>query len=318
MLKKTTRALLVVTLAAAGLALGASSASAAVVSIDLCAEAGTLALPGGVTVPIWGFAPAAPGPGGTLTCEGVAPRLPGPVLTVAQGDTVQVVVHNDLGEAVSFEAPGQRIDQGAPLAPAHGTATYTFIADAPGTYLYESAANAGRQLAMGLYGALIVRSPVANQAYGTATTAYDREAILVLSAIDPAFNANPGSFDLHQYNATFWLINGRAYPQTDVVHAGAAGQRVLLRYLNAGYDNTTMALLGLHEQVIARDARPLNNPFLAGAETIPAGATEDAIATIPASGTRFALYNRQLHLTNGTPSNPSHSPGGMMTFLVVP
>jgi hypothetical protein len=74
-----------------------------------------------------------------------------------------------------------------------------------------------------------------------------------------------------------------------------------------------MLLLGMHQRVIARDARPLGNPFDATAETVPAGATEDTIATIPASGTRFALYNRQLHLTNG-----ATAPGGMMTFIEVP
>ena len=77
-----------------------------------------------------------------------------------------------------------------------------------------------------------------------------------------------------------------------------------------------MALLGMHEQVLARDARLLNNPFLADAETIPAGGTEDAIATVPAtaapSANGFPLYNRQLHLTNGSPAAPG---GGMLTFI---
>jgi hypothetical protein len=79
-----------------------------------------------------------------------------------------------------------------------------------------------------------------------------------------------------------------------------------------------MALLGMHQRVLARDARLLANPFDAVAETIPAGATEDAIATIPPAGTRFALYNRQLHLTNGVAGGPAHTPGGMLTFVEVP
>jgi hypothetical protein len=93
---------------------------------------------------------------------------------------------------------------------------------------------------------------------------------------------------------------------------------VLLRYVNAGYDNTSMALLGAHERVLARDAHLLNNPFDADAETVPAGATEDTIATIPATGTAFALFNRQLHLTNGAPTDPAYTPGGMVTFIRVP
>ena len=44
-----------------------------------------------------------------------------------------------------------------------------------------------------------------------------------------------------------------------------------------------MSLLGMHEHVIARDAHLLNNPFDAAAETIPAGETEDVIATVPSA-----------------------------------
>jgi FtsP/CotA-like multicopper oxidase with cupredoxin domain len=179
---------------------------------------------------------------------------------------------------------------------------------------------------MGLAGALIVRptsapdTPIPGQAYGSPTTAFDVEATLVLSAVDPAFNNAPDTFDLHTYRATSWLVNGQPYPNAGIT--ATAGQRLLLRYLNAGYDNTSMALLGMHQRVIARDARPLGNPFLAVAETIPAGATEDAIATVPAgappSPNGFPLYNRNLHLTNGPQSGPSPSPatgGGMLTFI---
>jgi len=97
---------------------------------------------------------------------------------------------------------------------------------------------------------------------------------------------------------------------------------VLLRYLNAGYDNTTMMLLGMHEHVVAKDAWPLNNAYDAIADTIPAGATEDAIATVPSggapSGNGFPLFNRQLHLTNGDQGGQSPVPltgGGMLTFI---
>ena len=70
--------------------------------------------------------------------------------------------------------------------------------------------------------------------------------------------------------------------------------------------------------------RLLDNPFDAVAETIPAGATEDAIATVPAGGAPstngFPLYNRQLHVTNGAtalaPARGTYStPGGMLTFI---
>jgi FtsP/CotA-like multicopper oxidase with cupredoxin domain len=284
--------------------------------IDLCATTGAVSLPGSATpVPIWGFVLK----GAQPDCSDVAgtASLPGPLLSVNEGDLVTLNVTNALpaGHTISIEVPGLNFDAGPTDAAVGATVSRTFTASAPGTYLYQSVGDAERQTAMGLYGALIVRPPTAGQAYDDAASAYDVEATLVLSAVDPAFNADPDNFDMRNYLATYWLINGKAYPNTDVIHA-AATQRLLLRYVNAGFDNTTMMLLGTHEHVIARDAYPLTNAFDADAETIPAGATEDAIATIPAASVGLPnglpLYNRQLHLTNGA---PGVAPGGMLTFI---
>lgn len=311
--KKVTRALLAFAMALGGLALTGSFASAAGVTIYLCAVPGTATLTGAVNVPIWGFGiPSTPGDCSTATAS-----LPGPVLSVNEGDTVTINVTNALPGArtLTFEAPGVAFNPGPTDAASGATVTRTFTASAPGSYLYESGGDAGRQAAMGLYGALIVRPLTAGQAYDTASSAYDVEATLVLSELDPNFNAAPDTFNMKQYLATYWLINGKAYPDTAGITA-AAGQKILLRYLNAGYDNTAMMLLGMHEHVIAKDAYLLNNAFDADAEIIPAGATEDAIATMPSvtppSTHGFPLFNRNLHVTNGAPAVDG---GGMLTFI---
>jgi FtsP/CotA-like multicopper oxidase with cupredoxin domain len=327
------RLLLVTVLTVAGLALPSSGATAAPVSINLCATAGTTAMPGGITVPIWGFSGG--GTGATPDCTGVTATLPGPALTVVEGDVVTVNVTNALpaGTAaapheLSFEIPGADFGAGPVTAAVGATVSRTFTASRPGTFLYQSGGDAGRQEAMGLYGALIVRPvsggvPIAGQAYHPASTAFDVEATLVLSALDPAFNAAPDTFDMKRYTAAYWLINGRAYSadpgNTTAPVVASAGQRVLLRYLNAGFDNTTMLLLGTHQRVLAREARLLGNPFEAAAETIPAGATEDAFLTVPAfappAPNGFPLYNRQLHLTNGELTGATPAAGGMLTFI---
>jgi FtsP/CotA-like multicopper oxidase with cupredoxin domain len=306
-----------VLLTAASLAGGVTTASPANQAIDLCATTGTVTLPGNLAVPVWGFVHK----GAAADCSDVAgtATLPGPVLGVDEHDVVTLNVTNALppGHTISVEVPGLSFDAGATDAAVGSTVSRTFTADAPGTYLYQSAGDGERQTAMGMYGALIVRSTTAGQAYDGAG-AYDVEARLVLSAVDPAFNADPDNFDMRRYLATYWLINGKAHPDTDIIHA-AAGQKVLLRYVNAGHDNTTMTLLGMDERVIARDAHVLGNAFDAHAETIPAGETEDVVATVPAASSGlpngFPLYNRQLHLGNGAPGD---SPGGMMTFIRSP
>jgi FtsP/CotA-like multicopper oxidase with cupredoxin domain len=335
------RVLLVLAIVAAGLMLGGSAASAAIVSINLCAVPGTATLTSGLTVPIWGFGvPTTPG-----NCATATASLPGPQLAVTlsatETTTVTFTVTNALppGHTISFEIPGITFAGGPTDAAPGTTVTRSFTApaspsapgaaNAAGTYLYGSGGDGGRQEAMGLYGALIIRPSAANQAYESAATAYDVEAPLVLSAVDPLFNGvgqpagyDPMDFDMYTYRATYWLINGKAYPDTAPGITAAAGQRVLLRYVNAGYDNTTMMLLGMHEHVVAKDGRLLTSPYDASADTIPAGATEDAIATVPAgaapSTNGFALYNRQLHLTNGAQTGQSPTPltgGGMLTFI---
>ena len=316
---RKSRALLIVAVMAAAFVVANSSASAAPVTINLCAKPGTATLTGAVTVPIWGFATTAtPGACGAATAS-----LPGPQLVVNEGDTVTVSITNGLpaGQTLTFEIPGITFNAGATDVAAGASGTVSFTASAPGTYLYQAGGGQGRQAAMGLAGALIVNSATAGQAYDSVTTAYDRQATVVLGAVDPNFNAAPDSFDMYGYQATYWLINGKAYPDTAGVLA-TAGQRLLLRYVNAGFDNTSMALLGMHERAVARDAHLLNNPFDANAETIPAGATEDAIATVPAGAAPsthgFPLYNRQLHVTNGdqTATNPVPATGGgMLTFI---
>jgi FtsP/CotA-like multicopper oxidase with cupredoxin domain len=330
------RILLVLAVIAAGLMLSGSAASAATVSINLCAVPGNATLTGAVTVPIWGFGiPTTPG-----DCTTATASLPGPqldlTLSATETTTVTFNVTNALpaGHSITFEIPGITFDAGPADAPPGATLIRSFTApaspsapgavNAAGTYLYESGGDGGRQEAMGLYGALIVRPSTAGRAYESAASAYDVEAPLVLSAVDPAFNnaADPMAFDMYTYRATYWLINGKAYPDTAPGITATAGQRVLLRYLNAGFDNTAMALLGMHEHVVAKDARLLNTAYDASADTMAAGATEDAIATIPAgtppSTNGFALYNRQLHLTNGAQTGTSPTPGtggGMLTFI---
>jgi FtsP/CotA-like multicopper oxidase with cupredoxin domain len=277
------------------------------VTFDLCADEGTTTLPGGVVVPIWGFSL---GSGGACAPA----QLPGPTLEAVAGDVVTVNLTNNLeSENVSLVFPGQTLPPDTVGVAPGATVSYNFTATSSGAFLYETGINTQIQLPMGLYGGLVVRplgSP--GQAYPDPSTAFDVERVLVLSEIDVDLNAAPGVFAPLDWDPEYWLLNGEAYPDTDAIVA-TPGQRVLLRYLNAGQDHHTMTLLGMRQRVIARDAfQPVVTPDLV-AETIASGSAVDAIATVPASGSSFPLYSRQLNVTNG----PAF-PGGMLTFVTVP
>ena len=285
-------------------------------TINLCADEGTIDLPGVADVPIWGFSLDAGTGCGPAT-------LPGPVLSVDVGDVVTVNLQNNLSEELSIVFPGQDLVPNAVVVSPGGSDSYTFTTSDPGTFLYEAGTNTSVQVAMGLYGALVVRPLAAGQAYDP-TTAYDVEQVLVLSEIDANLNGtpDPNDFDFvgdptvytDGYHPTYFLINGEAYPDTDPI-AATTGESVLLRYVNAGLSHHTMTLLGKHQRVIAKDAFPTAaTAYDAVAETVPAGSTLDALVTLTgvAGGTTLSLYNRQLDVTND-----GAYPGGMLTFLNV-
>ncbi|MFN8486058.1 MAG: multicopper oxidase domain-containing protein [Caldilineaceae bacterium] len=290
---------------------------------DLYATTGTLTLADGSTVPIWGYS--------TSSTPGSA-TLPGPVLIVNQNDTVAITLHNvNLPSATSLFIPQQVLLPDTTGAAPAGSKTYSFAAGAlqPGTYLYEAGltADGPRQVAMGLYGALIVRPTGApTQAYANANTAFTDEAVLVLSEIDPAFNAAPATFDMSYFAPKYWLINGKSYPQTAAISADAATATtpatVLLRYVNAGLQHHSMAILGQHQTIIAQDGKPVTNPSAVVADTISAGASLDTLVTVPAgtlAGTKYAILDANTRLDNkGASTGGQINFGGMLTFLTVP
>jgi hypothetical protein len=138
----------------------------------------------------------------------------------------------------------------------------------------------------------------------------------VLSEIDPALNANPAGFDMRDFWPQYRLINGKAYPETAEIPT-AAGDRVLLRYVNAGIQQHTMGVLGMDQELIARDANLRPYPQRVLTESIGPGRTADAILTMPDSAgtlgeSHFALYDASLLLHNNGAGF-----GGMLTFLTV-
>ena len=280
------------------------------VTCDLWATTGSTTLPDGTTIAIWGYSNAA----GTITTPG------GPALIVNQDDTVTINLTNNVPETTGLLIQGQTMTPDTTGVASGLSKSYTFIASAPGTFLYEAGllANAQHQVAMGLYGALIVRpSGAPGQAYADASTAFVDEGLLVLSEIDPALNtsADPTLFDMRNYNPKYFLINGKAYPGTDPLTVSAGGN-VLLRYVNAGLQAHAMSTLGVSQTIIGQDGSPYPYSHRVVAETIAPGQTLDTLVSIPATadvGSRFAIYDANMLLRN----NKASSFGGMLSFLTV-
>jgi len=277
------------------------------VTCNLWAKTGTATFYGSTSSIIWGYAAAPGDPAG----------LPGPTLVVHEGETVTVYLTNNLIEDTALLFQGQNLIPDTVGVGAGGVTSYTFTASKPGTYLYEAGllANAQHQVAMGLYGALVVLPATLGQAYNTAATAYDEETALVLSEFDPLLAANPSGFDMRNYHPRYFLINGKAYPGTAPIQV-TAGSKVLLRYVNAGLQSHAMSLVGLSQTLIATDGSPLRSTHQVVSETIAPGQTLDAIVDITAltaSGTKFPVYDANLNLRNSNIAGM----GGMLTYLAV-
>jgi FtsP/CotA-like multicopper oxidase with cupredoxin domain len=204
-------------------------------TFTLTTREGTISLPDGNRVYMWGF-----------SAGGDPFQHPSPTLCVNEGDTVTIVVNNTLSHDVSLIFPGQEevlangvpsepvFDGGtltslAPVAAANGgSMTYSFLASRPGTYLYESGTEPGIQVNMGLFGALVVR-PAAhpdwayNEVVVSGTVTYttqfnpDEEFLLIFSEIDPMLHMAVEQglpYNMNNYRSRYWNINGRSFPDT--------------------------------------------------------------------------------------------------------
>ena len=120
----------------------------------------------------------------------------------------------------------------------------------------------------------------------------------------------PAGHDELQYN-----------PISSLVKANS-GDRVLLRFVNLGFQQHAMTIDGLTMRVVGKDATYLNGrdgtdlSYLTNTVYIGPGESVDAIITAPvvSSETKFLLYNRNLAYLH----NPGQAgPGGQMTEIHV-
>jgi FtsP/CotA-like multicopper oxidase with cupredoxin domain len=218
-------------------------------TFDMTTDADYINLPDGNTAYMYGY-----------KIVGQPFQHPSPVLCVNQGDTVTITLTNTLLRDVSIMFPGQHdvLANGAPATPQFatvgnpntmtsltqgaakngGTVTYSFTADHPGTFLYESGTDPDIQVRMGLFGALIVRPQMGSDyAYNRADDRFTvpgplqpettganntEEFMVLLSEIDPYLNqaierqdsGRTSNYNLNNYHPRYWLVNGRGFPDS--------------------------------------------------------------------------------------------------------
>lgn len=297
-------------------------------TFDLTAESGYIMMSDMTTMFMWSYGT----PGGGF-------QHPGPVLCVNQGDTVTVTLTNSMTFPVSIMFPGQDNVQanGAPAQPefngsgvltslttsalAGGSVTYSFVANRPGTFIYESGTDTKMQVGMGLFGALVVRPTLgANYVNSRSDSQFEptQEFLALLSEIDPYQHqaAEMGlPFNMNNYRARYWMLNGRGFPDTiadnnaswlpnqpygalALIHPFEAGDYPAVeRFLNVGSEDYPFHPHGQNGLVINRDGYAVEG---AGGEDL----SMEKFAVNIGPGQTWDVAFKWYDAENYNPSNP--------------
>jgi FtsP/CotA-like multicopper oxidase with cupredoxin domain len=301
-----------------------------------------------------------------------AVQMPSPILAIPQETDFYLTMTNlgfvgrpDLDDSHTIHWHGFRnpiaLFDGVPevsiAVPVARNFPYFYRPHDPGTYMYHCHFEDSEHVQMGMDGIVFVRPAQDGTALGGFTkfayndgdgsTGFDREWALLLNEIDE--RPHDGllavqEFVWSDYNPSYWIINGRAYPDTILPNNDPslpkqpissliqinAGERGLLRFANLGYEQHAMQMPGITMKVVGEDATLLRGP--AGADLsymtttlyIGPGEARDVLFTAPAyvgpgPYDTYLLKNRSYHkLVNGSDTgHPDYAPGGMMTEVRV-
>lgn len=212
----------------------------------------------------------------------------------------------------------------------------------PGTYMYHCHFEPVEHIQMGMVAPLIVRPLIekapGNQgkkfAYNDVSTEFDREYFIFISELDEVAHSlvlNVQEFDWTEYKPGYWLLNGRSYPDTIKTGSSAPsnqpytsliraneGERVLLRFINLGFQQHSIELLNVPLKIIGIDAKQpigadgLDLSCFKNIIYIGAGQTYDVLFTAPGVGT-YPLFNRSYNKN----INAGAVPGGMVTEVQI-
>lgn len=244
-------------------------------------------------------------------------QLPGPRLSLTQGDRIRIDFRNNLPESTTVHWHGlivpNEMDGPAEITqepvPPGGRFTYEFTVGQSGTYFYHTHDHIDRQQALGLYGALIIapqdgEEPKADLEYTIQLQEWLKREWLTYPAM-----LMEGALP------NYFTINGKAYPDTDTIRM-KVGQTVKLRFI--GTNNNFVHPMHVHGgpfQVVARDGEtiPESARFLADTVNVGPGQRYDVIWMARRPGKWLVHCHIPHHTTN---NNVEEKGGGGLTMII--
>jgi ZIP family zinc transporter len=243
-------------------------------------------------------------PGLTVMANTYNGVVPGPALVVRQGDTVvidytnngtipdSIHLHGVHDIPVTMDGVGGISQE---LVPPGGHFVYRFVADQPGTFIYHTH-DAEAVLDSGLYGAIIVQpsTPLPVER-GLA-----RDFLEIIS-----------SWQIQSGAENHLTLNGKEYPATRALDV-RAGERFRIRWINiSGEEFHTMHTHGHYQQVIARDAAPVDYRDVQDTVLIAPGQRVDVVVTANAKPGTWLIHCHVLdHIEDA-----SGMPAGLITAI---
>lgn len=177
--------------------------------------------------------------------------VPGPALVVRQGDNVAIDYDNEGPTPDSIHLHGVHdipVDMDGvagisqALVPHGGHFVYHFVADQPGTFIYHTHDDEA-MVDSGLYGAIIVEPETPNP--NERGLAHDYLEVI-------------SSWMIQGNTENHFTLNGKEYPATRALDV-RRGERFRIRWINiSGEEFHTMHTHGHYQEIIARDAAPVD------------------------------------------------------------
>ena len=256
-------------------------------------------------------------PGTTVRAWAYNGQVPGPELRVTEGDTVRVTLQNELpvGTTVHWHGidntPAMDGPAGlnqAPVDPGQDF-VYEWVADPAGSRMYHSHTDVATQVALGLYGPLVVEPKQPERTYDRDYTYLIGEWDLEMTP-DVATGAAPrGPRDSQlrggELGADLFLMNGHAGVGIPPL-AMAEGERVLIRLMNMGNMPHPIHTHGHSFKIVATDGNPVPDGLELVKDTVLIGPGERY--DIELEGDNPGVWMFHCHIE-------AHAENGMMTSI---
>jgi FtsP/CotA-like multicopper oxidase with cupredoxin domain len=237
-------------------------------------------------------------PGKVVKAWGYNEQVPGPTIRVEVGDTVEIVLHNELAESTVLHSHGFYLPNAMdgvpditqdPIKPGESF-TYRFTVREPMVGMYHSHHDAQVQVPNGLLGAFYAgHMPLPA---GTPTPVVDAPMVL------------------NDAGVIGFSLNGKSFPATAPVVA-KVGDWVKIDYMNEGMQVHPMHLHGMPQLIIAKDGYPLTEPRLEDTVLVAPGERVSVLV----HATEAGVWAWHCHILNH--AERADGMYGMVTALIV-